>query len=208
MKNQKMFADKGGWRTLSRKIIHANPFLELAEEHVTSPGCPEGKLWTVVDRRTAVVVAPMTADGRLLLIRQERIPVRQAIWEFPAGQIDDSHSPTEAQAKATAKRELTEETGFRLAKGGTLTPLGIFYSSPGFTSEHAHLFFATPVEPDPRGSRHDHAETITEARLFTRTEFRRMIASGEISDANTLTAFARMTALGLFNKKPASPKGD
>ena len=35
----------------------------------------------------------MTPDGRLLLIRQERIPIRAAIWEFPAGQIDD---PAEA----------------------------------------------------------------------------------------------------------------
>ena len=28
----------------------------------------------------------------LLLVRQERVPIRATIWEFPAGQIDDASS--------------------------------------------------------------------------------------------------------------------
>ena len=31
----------------------------------------------------------MTRDGKIILIRQERIPIEQAIWEMPSGQIDD-----------------------------------------------------------------------------------------------------------------------
>ena len=30
----------------------------------------------------------MTAEGNFVLIRQERIPIRKAIWEMPAGQVD------------------------------------------------------------------------------------------------------------------------
>ena len=32
----------------------------------------------------------MTADGKLVLIRQERIPIRTDIWEVPGGQIDEA----------------------------------------------------------------------------------------------------------------------
>ena len=51
---------------------------------------PEPRAWTIVHRKAAVVVAPMTRDGKIVLIHQERIPIRQAIWEMPSGQIDRS----------------------------------------------------------------------------------------------------------------------
>ena len=41
-------------------------------------------------RKAAVIIAPMTRDGRIVLIRQERIPVRAAIWEMPSGQLDNA----------------------------------------------------------------------------------------------------------------------
>ena len=47
------------------------------------------------------------------------------------------------------------------------------------------------------GSACDPGESITECRAFAPAEFRAMIARGEIRDANTLCAFARLAALGL-----------
>jgi ADP-ribose pyrophosphatase len=141
----------------------------------------------------------MTPDGRLLLIRQERIPLRAALWEFPAGQIDDPAGQDAAAAiRATALRELREEAGYELAPGGELIPMGCFFSSPGYTDEHSYLFLARPVIPSPAGSSHDASESILDCRPFTLPELRRMIAENEIRDANTLSAFARMTVLGLI----------
>ena len=138
----------------------------------------------------------MTEDGRLLLVRQERVPIRATIWEFPAGQIDD-HAEPEA-IRATALRELREEAGYELANDGELVPMGYFFPSAGFTDEHSHLFLARPVIAHPQGTEHDASEAITECRGFTPVEIRQMIASGEIRDANTLSAFARLTAMGLL----------
>jgi len=48
------------------------------------------------------------------------------------------------------------------------------------------------------GSRHDENEVIHECRAFTPAELRGMIAGNEILDANTLSTFARMCALGFI----------
>jgi ADP-ribose pyrophosphatase len=52
--------------------------------------------------------------------------------------------------------------------------------------------------PAAGGAKPDAAESITECRAFSTDEFRAMIASGEIRDANTLSAFARMVAMRLL----------
>jgi 8-oxo-dGTP pyrophosphatase MutT (NUDIX family) len=134
------------------------------------------------------------------MIRQERIAVRRTLWEFPAGQIDVSYSPTISQVRSAARRELQEESGWHLAKGGQLHSLGMFFTSPGFTSEHAWLFVADPVEPHPNGSTHDSGEAIVETKLFSKAEMLRMIAGDEIQDANTLCSFARLLAHGWLNR--------
>ncbi len=187
--------DEAGWRTLSDELLFASPHLEVHHPTVTSPTRAEPFQWTVAHRKGAVVVAPQTAAGDYLLVRQERVPIRATIWEFPAGQIDDDEEPD--AIRATGLRELREESGHELASGGEVISLGHFFPSCGFTDEHSHLLLARPVVPSARGTQHDSAEAITECRAFSREELRAMIAGGEVRDANTLAAFARLVALGL-----------
>ena len=187
-----------GWQTLSDTEAFANPYAEVHLVTVRSPMRPEGAAWTVVHRRGACLIAPITAEGNLLLVRQERIPIRAAIWEFPAGQIDETEGHSDAVIRATALRELREECGYELAPGGELIPLGLFFSSPGVMDEHTYLFVAHPVVPSPNGTEHEATEAIAECRAFTPAELRQRIASGESRDANSLAAFARMTAMGIL----------
>src|SRR5436190_179387 len=77
------------WHTLRDETLFANPYLEVHRVTVTSPTRSEPFQWTVTHRKGAAVVVPETRDGKYLLIRQERVPIRATIWEFPAGQIDD-----------------------------------------------------------------------------------------------------------------------
>jgi ADP-ribose pyrophosphatase len=184
-----------GWRTLSDETLFANPYLEVHRPTVTSPTRAEPFQWTVAHRKGAVVVVPETADGKYLLIRQERVPIRATIWEFPAGQIDDLEEPD--AIRATGLRELREESGHELAPGGEVISLGHFFPSSGFTDEHSHLLLARPVILSALGHRHDEHEAITGCHAFSREELRAMIASGEIRDANTLAGFARLVAMGL-----------
>ena len=61
------------------------------------------------------------------------------------------------------------------------------------------LFLARDVVPRPDGPSHDAQEAILEVRAFTPSELEDLIASGEIVDANTLAAYARMRAKGVFS---------
>src|SRR5436190_14836266 len=134
-----------GWSVVSSEMQFANPYVEVHKAMVTSPTRPEPFPWTVVHRKGAVVVAPMTADGRFILVRQERVPIRATIWEFPAGQIDDTSDPD--AIRATGLRELEEEAGYELATGGELLSLGHYFPSSGVTDEHSHWLRARPVVP-------------------------------------------------------------
>ncbi len=184
-----------GWEIENSETVYQNPYLAVFVEYVRSPGRPTAIPWTIVRRKKAVVIAPKTLDGKYLLIRQERIPIARAIWEFPAGQVD-SKAPTLELAHATAQRELAEETGHCLSEGKCLELLGEFFSSPGFTDEAAWQFLADGVEPDPAGTAHDEHETIVECRAFTWAELTEMVSHGEIRDANTLSLYARLAASG------------
>jgi 8-oxo-dGTP pyrophosphatase MutT (NUDIX family) len=152
--------------------------------------------WTVCHRKGAVVTVPVTVEGKFVLVRQERVPIKSELWEFPAGQIDDIEEPNAIQA--TAVREMEEEVGYTLAPGGELIPLGHFFPSAGFTDEHSHLVLARPVIPSVHGNKPDSGEAIIATGLFTLEQLQAMVAQGEICDANTLAAFARILALGLF----------
>ncbi|MCA1660098.1 MAG: NUDIX hydrolase [Verrucomicrobiaceae bacterium] len=199
MRPGKIIDEQNGWQTISRQTHFDDGHLELVTEFVRTPNASTGRKWTTVHRKAAVVVAPMLPNGDLVLIRQERIPVRAAIWEMPAGQIDERHDFEAAAVEAVALRELKEEAGYQLVHGGELIPLGHFFSSPGFTDEHAFLFLARHVEVAPEGHAHTESESIVDCRSFSPREIARLITNGEIRDANTLATCARMVAAGLLS---------
>lgn len=182
------------WHLLESEPLCETPYLSVSRERIATPSRPHGVSWMVVRRPTAAVVAPRTAGGKFLLIRQERVAVRRTLWEFPAGQVDGR--VTDAAIRETALRELGEEAGVDCR--GELVPLGRFYSSPGFTDECCHLFLATDVVPRAAGTQPDEHEAILEIRTFAPDELRHLVASGEIVDANTLSLCARLQARGLL----------
>ncbi|MBV8813255.1 MAG: NUDIX hydrolase [Verrucomicrobia bacterium] len=190
--------DQGEWVVGKSQIVFRNPHIEVREETVTVPGTRRPRPWTVVGRKKAVVIAPMTAEGRFVLIHQARIPIRKWLWEFPAGQVDETRNPSLDLLRQTAIRELAEEAGYELGQNGELTYLGHYFPSQGFTDEENHLFLAKPVRKNGAGSKPDHAESISEDREFSLDELRTMIAESTIQDANTLVTFAKLVAGGLI----------
>ena len=190
---------ENGWEIVSAKSCFKNKNVEIVEEEIRSPAKPEPRSWTVARRKRAVIIAAMTAEGGLILIRQERIPIRAAIWEVPAGQIDNESETDAADIAAVALKELREETGFELAEGGDLVPLGDYFTSPGFTDERGYCFLARPVRESAEGHSREESESILDCRAFTADEIRDMIASNEIRDANTLAVCSRLLARGLLS---------
>lgn len=180
------------WETISSETKFENAHLAVAIERVRTP--TRERSWTTVYRKMAVVIAAITADSKIVLINQERVPIRATIWEMPAGQIDRPADEPGKEAREVALRELSEETGYELAPGGELIGLGDFFSSPGFTDEREFLFAAKPVWPSPNGHPQDEGETIHDCREFSPLEIQGMIADNTIRDANTLSAWARLLA--------------
>src|SRR4051812_23795552 len=188
-------ADHDDWQKLPGRMVYEGPYVQVEECRFLTPARPDRPVeWTVAHRRSAVAVAPMTEDGRFILIHQERLPVMRVLWEFPAGQLD--HGESQEAVVTTLLRELDEEAGCEPAAEAAVTPLGWFFGSQGFTDEHVYLFAVGPVRivraPQPVGGEH-----IGEVRLVTAQELREMVDSQVIQDALTLALFARMAARGM-----------
>jgi ADP-ribose pyrophosphatase len=199
VKSGNAVSESEGWETVSTETHFQNDHLSVATEEIGSPARPEPRRWTVVHRKRAVVIAPMTPDGKIILIRQERLPVHAAIWEVPAGQIDGAGEPDLNAITTVALRELREETGFELAQGGELIALGDYFTSPGFTDERGYFFLARPIRSAADGHAHEESESILDCRAFSPRELSRMINENEIRDANTLSICARLVARGLLS---------
>jgi 8-oxo-dGTP pyrophosphatase MutT (NUDIX family) len=197
VKQSNFVHDGEGWETISSERHFGNAHLEVVTDYVRTPTREVPRTWTVVHRKAAVIIAPMTRHGKIVLIHQERVPIRAAIWEMPSGQIDKVVEPDQREIKAIALSELREEAGYELSNDGELIALGHYFSSPGFTDERGYFFLGRPVEPCANYVR-DKAESIVDCREFSIEELRRMIAKNEIQDANTLSMWARLWAGGFL----------
>ena len=118
--------------TASELLLQGN-FLRAMRDTVR---LPDGQTATreYVIHPGAVVVVPLLDDGRVVLERQYRHPLREVMIEFPAGKID----PGEDRL-ACAKRELLEETGYVAAEwafAGTLNP------TIAYSNEFIDIWFA------------------------------------------------------------------
>jgi ADP-ribose pyrophosphatase len=118
---------------------------------------------------------PVDDEGRILWITQYRYAAGKTLLELPAGTLEVGEEPL-----ACARREIVEEVGFA---AGELTPLGGFYSAPGFCSEYLHAFLATGLREDFADG--DEDEDITVIPLTLDETYARMDA-GEITDAKSL----------------------
>ena len=186
---------QNSWEIVSSERHFGNAHLEVVTDHMRTPALSLPRPWTIVHRKAAVIVAPMTRDGKVVLIHQERIPIRTAIWEMPSGQID---GPAQETIEQVALRELREEAGYELSTDGELIALGHYFTSPGFTDERGYFFLARPVQKCKEASAGDEGESILDCREFSVPEIRRMIAENEIRDANTLSIWAQLWARDLL----------
>ena len=134
----------------------------------------------IVEHPGAVVMIPITADGRIILVKQWRRSASKVLIELPAGTVEKGEPPAE-----TAARELQEEIGYR---AGRLTEMGGFFSAPGVLTEYLHLYLAEDLQEshlDP-----DDNEKI-EVLTVTITDAIQMIEEGVIEDAKSIAGISR-----------------
>jgi ADP-ribose pyrophosphatase len=166
----------------ARELIHRGRYLEFRVDTIVRADGTTGTR-DVVGHPGAIAVLAVDDDGRLLLVRQWRIPAGRGLLEIPAGTLDVHDGVTEDPDLA-ARRELEEETGRRAT---TWRKLSTFWTAPGFTTELMHLYLATGLSGAPGEGRlsPDEDERLELSNVAIEDAVA-MVEAGEISDAKTI----------------------
>jgi ADP-ribose pyrophosphatase len=166
-------------KLISSTEITRTPIFHVTLDRAIDPGGFEIKR-AIVQHGGSAVMMPVDRRGRILLVRQYRLPAQGYLWELPAGRVD--HGETFLQA---ARRELKEETGYT-AK--SWKKIATFFPSPGFLAERMTIFLATNLTAGESTPMDD--ERI-ETRWFAARELGKWIESGKIIDAKTMIGYCR-----------------
>ncbi|MFI2433967.1 NUDIX domain-containing protein [Streptomyces sp. NPDC018693] len=122
----------------------------------------------------SVAVLAVDDEDRVVVIRQYRHPVRQRLWEIPAGLLDvPGENPLHA-----AQRELYEEAHVKAEDWRVLTDV---YTTPGGCDEAVRIFLARGLSA-AEGERFEaeHEETEMESARVPVSELVRGVLAGEL----------------------------
>jgi ADP-ribose pyrophosphatase len=128
-------------KQISPTTLHTGKFLALIQEGH----------WEYVDRVNATgsaLILAVTADQRILLVEQFRIPVHARTIELPAGIIGDEPGDANESRAEAALRELMEETGYA---AGQMQYVTTGAACSGLTSERTTLFRASGLRRVGKG---------------------------------------------------------
>ena len=131
----------------------------------------------IVEHSHAVCIVPVDEQGNVVLVRQYRKPVEEALLEVPAGGVEDGEVSEDA-----VLRELREEIGYT---AGKLQHLSSFWVAPGWATEFMHAYLATELTPSRLEA--DEDENIEVVRLPF-DEAVAMFKTGEIKDGKTIAS--------------------
>jgi len=167
---------------LEHREVYRGRIFSLVVDRVTLPSGHTASM-EVVRHPGSVVLLPMPAPGRLILIRQYRYSIDRFIWELPAGSLKPGEDP-----RLGAARECEEEVGL---VPGRLEEIGELFPTPGFCDEWMKFYRCTDLTPPAADStaRQDEDEVI-EPATFDLDAVRRMIRAGEIVDMKTVAGLA------------------
>jgi len=125
------------WQRLSTEIAYDSRYFRVKKDLVKIPDGSEIE-WTYWDSPDSAMVIGMTAEKKLVTIRQYRYLTGQVVTEFPSGRIEEGETPRDC-----ARREFEEETGYAIT--GALMELGSFYETYGQLNRRIHFFFANEI---------------------------------------------------------------
>ena len=166
-------------KTIESELIFDGRVVKLYKDKIELPTGQESFREVVKHSGGVVILA------KILLVKQFRYPMKEVLYELPAGKLEIGEDPFEA-----AKRELEEETGYCANKW---TDLGFVYTSPGYSDEKLYLYEAEDLE-----FTHCHPDEgeIIQAFEYKYDDVLKMIDNGEINDAKTLCALMRAQIKG------------
>ena len=169
-------------KTLESQRIYEGAIINLRRDKVTVQNGTSYR--EIVEHNGGAVLAALTQDDKMVMVRQFRKPAERVLLEAPAGKIDPGETP-----EAAAVRELKEETGYT---AGCVKHLFSFYPSVGYSEEMLHLYLCTELTAGE--TCFDENEAIDIEELDVETLYH-MVMTGEIQDAKTAIAVLMVRSL-------------
>jgi 8-oxo-dGTP pyrophosphatase MutT (NUDIX family) len=127
-------SDKNPWKTLKIKEVYDNPWINVKEHEVVTPGNTKGIYGVVHFKNLAIGIIPIDNDGNTYIVGQYRYPHKKYSWEIIEGGGTINVNPVES-----AKRELLEEAGIKAQKWTKILEIDLSNSA---TDEHAIIYVA------------------------------------------------------------------
>ncbi|GFH42526.1 ADP-ribose pyrophosphatase [Lactococcus hodotermopsidis] len=168
-------------KTISRKDIFKGHVINVKFDRVALPGNRGEAPRELVFHNGAVAVLAITANNKIVLVRQFRKALEKVIYEIPAGKLEIGEN---ADPQAAMLRELEEETGLT---SENVSKIAEFYTAPGFSNEIIHLYQAKELVRVPNPRPQDADEILVRYEV-TLDEAKALIKSGDIADAKTILA--------------------
>ena len=140
---------------------------------------PNGNVatWDFIGHKGAAAVVPVTADGKILMVRQYRNALDRYTLEIPAGGLNPGED-----TKTASARELEEETGFRSENLEFLISVN---TTVAFCNEKIDIYVAKDLIPSKQHLDEDEYIDVKEMDIDTLCE---MIYSAQIMDGKTISA--------------------
>lgn len=161
---------------LNRELKYQGTILKIYEDTVLANG--HEAHWDFIHHDGAAAVLPVTAEGKILMVRQYRNALDRETLEIPAGKLDE---PDEPKIEC-AYRELEEETGFRCPK---LEYLMSVNTTVAFCNEAIDIFVARNLIPSEQHLDEDEVIDVEEWEL---EDLLQMIYDGKLTDGKTVSA--------------------
>lgn len=170
---------------LAHRRIYTGRVVHLDVDTVRYPDGSTGEL-EMLRHPGAAAVLPFASDPRgsdptVLLIRQYRYATGGSLLEIPAGRLDPGEEPAHC-----ARRELQEEVG---VTAGRLERLTTIWTTPGFTDERIHLYWAADLAAGAHAREPDEFIEVVPKPL---SEVLGMVRNGAICDGKTVVAILYM----------------
>lgn len=168
------------YQVIDSRRVFTGRVAAVRSDQVSMPGGVTSQR-DVVELPGAVGIVAIDDEGRVLLVRQYRHPVRRRLWEIPAGLLDS----TRESAVQAATRELAEEGHRRAAEWFTLVDT---LTSPGSSDETVRILLARGLTDIPVAERHVglHEEAEMELSWVRLDEAVHRCLSGDLENGITV----------------------
>jgi len=161
-------------KKISGESVYDGIFLKMKRDTVS---LPDGQyaVREYLEHPGAVAILAVLDDGRILLERQYRYPIAQAMIEIPAGKLNTGEDPL-----LCAQRELQEETGYTAKHWSKIRRIHPVIS---YSTEFIDIYLAEGLSPGPARLDEEEFLDVFAAPL---EELLHWVEMGKITDVKTI----------------------